>query len=318
VWREGHHYWRPGFWVEFRAGWVWTPAHYVWTPSGCIFVEGFWDYPLEQRGLLFAPCRFGAEFFRRRGHYVPSFVIQPDFLIGALFVRPSWRWYYFGDYFEARYGGLGFVPWIDYRIGRKVFDPNYAYYLHRFHNDELWVKNLHDLYVGRREGIITRPPHTLAEQIRLVDRLRTDRTAGAVIRAGLPFTHLENATVLAPISRVHDLRITNLAAFAKEENRKLATDHVIKLAEVTKEQRASEVRAHLDAVRKLQEQRHVEEERILKSTPRSPATVGPQHTYKLDLPKVTRPVPEVSRVPNRTPPPPPPRLPPHEERPIRK
>ena len=84
VWRESRYFWRPGFWVGFRAGWVWSPAHYIWTPSGCIFVEGFWDYPLEQRGLLFAPCRFGVEFFSRHGRFIPSFVIQPDFLIGAV------------------------------------------------------------------------------------------------------------------------------------------------------------------------------------------------------------------------------------------
>ena len=57
VWR-GKYVWRPGVWVEYRPNWVWVPARYQWTPAGYVFVEGYWDYPLATRGVLFAPIAF--------------------------------------------------------------------------------------------------------------------------------------------------------------------------------------------------------------------------------------------------------------------
>src|SRR5262249_43813115 len=58
VYRATRFLWRPGFWMRPRAGFVWIPAHYCYTPSGHVFVDGYWDYPLERRGLLFAPVCF--------------------------------------------------------------------------------------------------------------------------------------------------------------------------------------------------------------------------------------------------------------------
>jgi len=57
VWRESRYLWRPGFWVTYQPDWVWVPARYVWTPGGCIFVDGYWDHRLDERGLLFCPVR---------------------------------------------------------------------------------------------------------------------------------------------------------------------------------------------------------------------------------------------------------------------
>jgi len=92
VYRETRYYWRPGFWIDHRPGWVWAPAHYCWSPGGYVFTEGHWDYPLQRRGLLFAPVYFArpAAFVRADFAYTPSFVGQTDFLLGALFVRPSY------------------------------------------------------------------------------------------------------------------------------------------------------------------------------------------------------------------------------------
>ena len=53
--RRGRYYWRPGFWNTPYRDWVWTPAHYSWTPAGYVFIDGYWDYCLEDRGMLFAP-----------------------------------------------------------------------------------------------------------------------------------------------------------------------------------------------------------------------------------------------------------------------
>ena len=68
AWR-GHYLWRPGFWIGHRPDWVWTPARYVWSPAGFVFVDGYWDYPLATRGVLFAPV-----YFDRRVIVQPAFV----------------------------------------------------------------------------------------------------------------------------------------------------------------------------------------------------------------------------------------------------
>jgi hypothetical protein len=42
-----------------------------------------------------------------------------SFLLASLFVRPSYNHYYFGDYYGSGYDRLGFVPWTDFRYGRR-------------------------------------------------------------------------------------------------------------------------------------------------------------------------------------------------------
>ena len=50
--------WRPGYWVPQQESWIWVPARYVVTPAGCVFVPGYWDYVVVDRGVVFAPVRF--------------------------------------------------------------------------------------------------------------------------------------------------------------------------------------------------------------------------------------------------------------------
>ncbi len=148
VYRGTRFLWQPGFWLEYQPDWVWSSSHYIWTPGGYVFVNGFWDRPLERRGLLFAPIRVTSALLRTPWTYIPHYVVQPDFLLGALFVRPSYCHYYFGDYFGAGYGRNGFVPWFDYRISKGSYDPNFASYRHRY-SDPGWERNLRSYYAGR-------------------------------------------------------------------------------------------------------------------------------------------------------------------------
>src|SRR5207248_11497278 len=123
VYRETRYRWRPGYYVADQPEFVWIPAHYEWTPAGYVFVDGYWDYPLAQRGLLFAPVCFDPVVLEQPDFvYTPQYVVSCDFLPTALFVRPDCRHYYFGDYFEDRYERRGFTPWMDYRIGRYARD----------------------------------------------------------------------------------------------------------------------------------------------------------------------------------------------------
>ena len=65
MYRETRYVWRPGFWSRAQADWIWIPAHYVWTPGGYVFVDGYWDYPLVRRGVMFAPVYFANPIYRR-------------------------------------------------------------------------------------------------------------------------------------------------------------------------------------------------------------------------------------------------------------
>jgi hypothetical protein len=192
VYRERRYSWRPGFWYLPRPGWVWVPARYVWTPGGFIFVEGYWDYPLQTRGLLFAPVVIERRYWGRPNWFFrPRYVVPEPALVAALFVRPDWGCYYFGDYFEVRYRRLGFVTWVDYRVTRYSPDPLYNYYRWRYRDDRLWDRNLRTLYVDRLNGTAPRPPRTLVQQNTLVKNVTVNN-----------ITNVRNVTVLAPITQV--------------------------------------------------------------------------------------------------------------------
>src|SRR5262249_45996891 len=199
----------------FHPGWVWVPAHYIWTPAGFVFVEGYWDYALADRGLLFAPVRIEPTVLVRDFRYVPFYVVQPDFMISALFVQPRWSHYYFGDYFDRAYVDRGYIPWTDFRLVRQVVDPNFAYYRVRF-RDETWAQNLVTLYSARFRGEIARPPRTLVQQQQVVNNIQTKNIVDQRVTNNINITNIQNVSVLAPITKVNNTKVTALASLAKE------------------------------------------------------------------------------------------------------
>jgi hypothetical protein len=167
VYRQNQYAWRPGFWLPWQQGWVFNPARYFWTPAGYVFSEGFWDYPLAQRGLPFAPMQFTQPLWNQPGWaYQPNSAIVPSLLSSALFVRPLVDSYYFGNYFEPRYAQAGFVPWLDHHIARNVPDPLVSHY--RGQHD---VNEFRRQYAQRRAG-------TSSQQLDLVAPLT--KVAGQV------------------------------------------------------------------------------------------------------------------------------------------
>jgi len=138
-------------------------AHYCWSPRGHVFVDGYWDRALEDRGLLFAPVSFSTPLWNTPGWaYRPSCAVDVDNLLGSLFVRPSYSHYYFGDYYGAGYDRLGFQPWFTH--GSRVRDPLFGYYAWQNRGNPNWHNGLRGLYEARREGRVPRPARTLREQ----------------------------------------------------------------------------------------------------------------------------------------------------------
>jgi hypothetical protein len=146
-----------------RADWVWIPAHYDWTPRGYVFCDGYWDYEIHRRGLLFAPVLFPrALVIRPRFAYTPTVVLDVGMLLNCLFIRPDHHHYYFGDYYAADFLKIGIYPWFSYHNSHIGFDPLFAHvsWVHRA--DPHWLPTLKEQYWGRRDVVATRPPHTFA------------------------------------------------------------------------------------------------------------------------------------------------------------
>ena len=212
--------WRTGYWMDHRPGWVWTPACYRWTPAGCVFVDGYWDYPLADRGVLFPPVHIAPEVYSAPAFaYTPAYAVREECLVGALFVRRGWGSYHFGDYFGERYVQAGYTPWCGGHFnlgfgGRRGFhDPLFNYYQAAHHGDPFWGGGIGELYAGRYRGDIALPPRTLVQQNVVVNNV----TNNTVVNN----TTVNNVTMLTGLSNVRPAGRA-LGAVAPMERRQFA------------------------------------------------------------------------------------------------
>jgi len=235
-WHARRFAWRPGYWVEHRPNWVWVPSHYRWTPAGCVFIDGYWDRPLADRGLLFAPVAFRpAVLVRPRFVYTPAYVVTDTSLYGSLFVRHGFSNYYFGDYYERRYVNAGYSAWcgVSLNVGRfavsvgrpaPVYDPLWDYYSLTFRNDPRWQASVTGLYTGRYNGDFARPLRTLAQQNTVVKNI-TNVTNVNTVNNNVMVTKL---TEVRPATRAAALQVVSQADRVREQQnarelRQLAT-----------------------------------------------------------------------------------------------
>jgi hypothetical protein len=295
VYQERRYLWRPGFWQRARPDWYYNPAHYVWTPVGCIFLDGYWDYPLERRGLLFAPARFSPLVRDWDGwRYQPRYVVANEGLYGSLFARPEFGRYYFGDYYAPEYKAQGFVPWFDHRVG-KTPDPLFAYARwEQKKKNPKWEAGLRELHQERVAGTAARPPITLTHQSAVIHDIAISKTikigpkSQAVTDSPAMLKHM---TVVAPLSK--------------------ANHPEFKLQPVPKAKVADEHKAvqqiHAAAVDRQQKEIKLLSQGAHPAKPSDPPT-----KIKVDFPKVTVP----STIVHAQPPPAAPVIPMHVERPI--
>ena len=151
--------------------------HYVYTPGGYLFVEGYWDLPLANRGLIFAPVYYPQPVYLRPAYvFTPSITIATPGLVANLFVQPAYGCYCFGDYYAQSYVAAGIYPWFSFSYvsgpARPVFyDPVFTFYATiNVTRDPGWVTRIRREYIVRRDNVAMRPPRTLIEQTRIVER----------------------------------------------------------------------------------------------------------------------------------------------------
>ena len=164
---QDRYQWQPGYWSVAQPNLVWFPAHWMWTPGGYVFAGGFWDYEPAYRGCLFAPVYFTSAIYSRP-HFVwcPGVVINVGFFSGNLFCGPRRCNYYFGDYYSTRCAGLGFRPFFEVNVGRRVgYDPLFAYYRQKnLRSDPNWAAQQKQHFEKLQNNAADRPPSTFLAQ----------------------------------------------------------------------------------------------------------------------------------------------------------
>lgn len=160
VHRQERYAWRPGYWEPARSNWIWIPAHYLYTPRGYVFVDGYWDYQVARRGVIFAPVRFDRHVYERPDYfYQPSTVISLAIFAQHLFVRPDYGHYYFGDYYAPRYRDRGYYAPFHYHSTRG-YDPIYAHARWEHRDDRNWERLRRERFDYYRSHEEARPPRT--------------------------------------------------------------------------------------------------------------------------------------------------------------
>jgi hypothetical protein len=209
--------------------------------------------------------------YARRGFvYRPAYVIQPDFLLGAMFVRSGTRAYYFGDYFEESHRRR-YVPWMDYRVARGVYDPNYGYYRHSFAGGS-WERGLQGLYAGRYRGDVPRPPTTWAQQAVMARRLAARKTGDTVVNKTVNITNIQNVTVLSSVRGASAVSVTGLARLGGADAVGKVKTKSIRVEKVSKEFSTQE-RRQTQHYRALVTERRTVETKAARSTAEAKAPV---------------------------------------------
>ncbi len=131
--------WRPGYWPPGFEHMIWLQGQYVSTATGYVFVPGHWDYPLEERGLLFSPMYFSRAQREKRGwsyrpEYAISFGSDSKWGRGGAFdsldIGPGYNNYFYGDRSWWNAGG-SFPVWDAFALFTRPLLSQYGYGAYR-------------------------------------------------------------------------------------------------------------------------------------------------------------------------------------------
>jgi hypothetical protein len=96
--------------------------------------------------------------------FSPGFVIDLRVFDDALFLRPRYCHYYYGDYYASKYYRRGIYPWFSLHARLVVYDPIYAHQRWRHRNDREWENHLQRRFHERRENEGIRPPRSFGQR----------------------------------------------------------------------------------------------------------------------------------------------------------
>jgi hypothetical protein len=299
IYRETRYFWRPGFWAPAQPNWVYCPPRYCWTPSGFVFVESYWDYPLDRRGLLFCPVHIDPAVLARRGfYYQPTFAVATPALVTALFVERDFHRFTFGDYFAPEFARRGVVPWFKFRPARNVVSPLFAHFRVQHRSDPGFVPALERLFVERTRGLAPRPPATFVQQNQVIQNLTVNKTVqinNKTVTVNNPQTLVQNLQVVAPlkqVTRINNVRVQPVTKTTLVQHQRVATQ-----------------------IRESAAKRRDVELKLVADGHRPTRPTDPVRTAKLELPRVARPAAAATKAAT---PPAAPRAPAHVERPLPK
>ena len=140
--------------VRREDGRVWIPPYYQWTPNGYVYVDGYWDYPLQDRGVMFAPVYFSQPLWNNSNwSYQPSYVVSPSSFLDSAFTNGPG--FYFGNYYGN--AGAGFNPWY---AGGGRYDPTFGY---NGLKNPAWLAGARQNYASRTAGTLNAPPLSFAQ-----------------------------------------------------------------------------------------------------------------------------------------------------------
>ncbi len=176
IWNPGTgaYAWRAGYWARVQPGYVWVPNRYLWTPTGYIFIPGYWDLAVSQRGVLYAPVIVDPTVVTAGFYYTPTYAINDTVVVDALFVRPTYAHYYFGDYYGPAYATMGFQSAFVYS-GRN-YDSIIVYESWAHRSQPNWISLQIDVFNGRSRGVLPVPPRTLVQQNTIIQQNITNVT----------------------------------------------------------------------------------------------------------------------------------------------
>jgi hypothetical protein len=175
--------------------------------------------------VLFAPVYFSRGFHFRAGFtFSPSIVISIGMLQVNLFTCPRYSHYYFGDYYDNVYLGIGIFPQFRSERIHLWYDPIYVY--DRWNNrrtEPRWEEHEQHEYDLRRNDKNLRPPRTyremetrqagMSEEQRKSFRVAHPMTEASANRATMKFQQINTKT-----QRQITTKATEVSKFSDKRN----------------------------------------------------------------------------------------------------
>ena len=282
---DGSYRWFAGHWQPLVENWIWIPARYVWTPNGCVYLSGYWDYEIENRGTCFAPVQFTQPVYLANNYsFRPSYAINLniDFLT-HLFVRPHCDHYFYGDWYASNFNNVQYQPWVSYSSHFRNYDPLLAYYGHRRssldnrYNVVQYLTRQHNFYANNHDY---RPRPTYRSQYQHANKVKHFHTSGPSNLRGPRRPNEDYIRKSSYVSNYKDFRANDdrrrgktVDARNRGNQQIKSKKHYHKVAE--KEQR--DTRRHVEQLAKVQRERKRQEHSAKQHVAHQPS--GKKHLH---------------------------------------